>query len=186
MSKSALASKLGIGRRTIRYWIASGQLDRELDDDVVRCKKLWSAKKKIAYRWIDFLRSTAEDDLGAVHVSKNTNELKTQRLLGDSRMRIVVLGVVLALALPTLRSAQVDYESMRRVREMIREMAVGGTSGLPTWRDHQVHDDFTRETRQYVQGWGEREVLFMVATCDAGSILLANRGLVLALLHRSG
>ena len=62
MSKSALASKLGIGRRTIRYWIASGQLDRELDDDVVRCKKLWSAKKKIAYRWIDFLRSTAEDD----------------------------------------------------------------------------------------------------------------------------
>ena len=153
---------------------------------MVRCKKLWSAKKKIAYRWIDFLRSTAEDDLGAVHVSKNTNELKTQRLLGDSRMRIVVLGVVLALALPTLRSAQVDYESMRRVREMIREMAVGGTSGLPTWRDHQVHDDFTRETRQYVQGWGEREVLFMVATCDAGSILLANRGLVLALLHRSG
>ena len=32
VSKSALASKLGIGRRTIHRWIASG----ELDDEVVR------------------------------------------------------------------------------------------------------------------------------------------------------
>jgi hypothetical protein len=34
-SKTELATKLGIGRRTIHYWIATGQLDRELDGETV-------------------------------------------------------------------------------------------------------------------------------------------------------
>ena len=93
-------------------------------------------------------------------------------------MRIVVLGVVLALALPTLGSAQVDYDRIRGVREMTRELLSGGDPGW-AWMDHQVEDNFTRETRQYVEGWGEREVLFLVASCDnVVSIVLANRGSV--------
>ncbi len=91
-------------------------------------------------------------------------------------MRIVALGVVLALALPTLGSAQVNYDGLRRVRELVLRF----TKSAPgyTWIDHQVEDDFTRETRQYVEGWGESEVLFLVVSCDAVSILFANKGSV--------
>ncbi len=61
---------------------------------------------------------------------------------------------------------------------MTRELLSGGDPGW-AWMDHQVEDNFTRETRQYVEGWGEREVLFLVASCDnVVSIVLANRGSV--------
>jgi transposase len=36
VSKAAIARELGISRRTVYRWIASGQLDRELDDGAVR------------------------------------------------------------------------------------------------------------------------------------------------------
>lgn len=36
MSRSAIAEQLGISRRTLYYWIDSGQLDRELDEEAVR------------------------------------------------------------------------------------------------------------------------------------------------------
>ena len=32
VGKAAIARRLGISRRTVYRWIASGQLDRELDD----------------------------------------------------------------------------------------------------------------------------------------------------------
>ena len=35
-SKAAVARRLGVSRRTVHRWIASGQLDRELDDEAVR------------------------------------------------------------------------------------------------------------------------------------------------------
>ena len=91
-------------------------------------------------------------------------------------MRSVALGVVLALALPALGNAQVDYDGLRGVRELLLRW----TEGAPgyTWIDHQEEDDFTRETRQYVEGWGESGVLFLVSSCDAVSILFANQGAV--------
>ena len=46
------------------------------------------------------------------------------------------------------------------------------------WMHHAVEDDFTGETRQYVDGWGESYVLFLVASCDAVAIAFANRGSV--------
>ena len=92
-------------------------------------------------------------------------------------MRSVALGVVLALALPALGSAQVNYDRLRGVRELVLKFTKGAGPGY-TWTDHQVEDDFTRETRQYVEGWGEREVLFLVASCDAVSILFTNKGSV--------
>jgi len=36
LSKAALAEKVGVSRRTIYYWLETGQLDRELDDQPVR------------------------------------------------------------------------------------------------------------------------------------------------------
>ncbi len=36
VSKAAIARQLGISRRTVYRWIASGQLDRELDDGAVQ------------------------------------------------------------------------------------------------------------------------------------------------------
>lgn len=39
VSKTALAKKLGVGRRTIYHWIETGQLDRELDEEPVRYKR---------------------------------------------------------------------------------------------------------------------------------------------------
>ena len=36
LSKAAIARLIGVSRRTVYHWIASGQLDRELDDVAVR------------------------------------------------------------------------------------------------------------------------------------------------------
>ena len=36
LTKAELAKKLGLHRRTIYHWIETGQLDRELDDKLVR------------------------------------------------------------------------------------------------------------------------------------------------------
>jgi transposase len=46
-SKSALAGKLGISRRTIYHWISSGQLDRDLDDLSVHYKERPATRRKI-------------------------------------------------------------------------------------------------------------------------------------------
>ena len=35
-TKSALAEKLGISRRTVYHWIGTGQLDRDMDAEAVR------------------------------------------------------------------------------------------------------------------------------------------------------
>ena len=107
-------------------------------------------------------------------------------------IRIVVLGVVLVLALPACTAEptqeppfQVDYDSIhgeiRTYREDIREVFPSDfvPNMLFTWTDDSVTDEFTGETWLYVKGWGEREVLFMVASCnDEVSIAFADRGLV--------
>ena len=52
-SKTALAEKLGIGRRTIHRWIVAGQLDRDLDDEAVHYKARPPVDRKIdPYRGI--------------------------------------------------------------------------------------------------------------------------------------
>ena len=52
-SKTALADKLRIGRRSIHRWIVAGQLDRELDDEAVHYKARPPVARKIdPYRGI--------------------------------------------------------------------------------------------------------------------------------------
>ena len=68
-SKSALAQKLGISRRTIYYWIDTGQLDRDLDEEAVRYKSRPEVARKIdPYRGIIELRLEAFPRLSAVRL----------------------------------------------------------------------------------------------------------------------
>lgn len=69
MSKSELASKLGIGRRTIHRWMASGELDRELDDDRVRYKRRPPRTRKMdRYKGIIHTRLDAFPSLSAARL----------------------------------------------------------------------------------------------------------------------
>ena len=47
LKKTELAQKLGLHRRTIYHWIETGQLDRELDDELVRYKPRPAVAKKL-------------------------------------------------------------------------------------------------------------------------------------------
>ena len=47
LSKQALAERFGVSRRTIYYWIQTGQLDRSLDDQPVRYKTRARTERKL-------------------------------------------------------------------------------------------------------------------------------------------
>ena len=52
-TKQAIAERLGVSRRTIYSWVATGQLDRELDGEPVEYRKRPPVKRKIdPYRGI--------------------------------------------------------------------------------------------------------------------------------------
>lgn len=68
-SKTDLAAKLGVSRRTIYQWINSGQLDRDFDDEGVRYQKRPSVDRKIdAYRGIIDARLGEFPKLSAVRL----------------------------------------------------------------------------------------------------------------------
>lgn len=53
LSKSEVAERLGVSRRTVYHWIGTGQLDRDLDDEPVRYKRRPPVGRKIdRYRGI--------------------------------------------------------------------------------------------------------------------------------------
>src|SRR5262245_2919613 len=60
LSKTALAAKLGISRRTVHHWIETGQLERELDDEPVRYKKRPLTPRKID-RYYGIIHSRLEE-----------------------------------------------------------------------------------------------------------------------------
>ena len=69
LSKAALAEKLGVSRRTIYYWLETGQLDRELDDQPVRYSGRPPVARKIdLYRGIIDTRLSAYPKLTAVRL----------------------------------------------------------------------------------------------------------------------
>jgi transposase len=47
LTKSAVAERLGISRRTVHHWIKTGQLERDLDDEAVRYRPRPPVKRKI-------------------------------------------------------------------------------------------------------------------------------------------
>jgi len=68
-SKSSLAEKLGVSRRTIYHWVATGQLDRDLDDEKVVYRTRSAVKRKIdRYKGIIHSRLTEYPELSAVRL----------------------------------------------------------------------------------------------------------------------
>jgi transposase len=86
LTKSELAEKLGIHRRTIYHWIETGQLDRDLDDELVRYKPRPAVAKKldpycaiIQARLEEFPRLSAKrlfDEIRAAGYSGGYTQLK--------------------------------------------------------------------------------------------------------------
>jgi transposase len=60
LPKAAIAERLGISRRTVYHWIATGQLDRKLDDEAVR----YGPRQQVACKLDDY-RALIAERLGA-------------------------------------------------------------------------------------------------------------------------
>ena len=69
LSKAEVAARLGISRRTVYYWVNSGQLDRELDDEPVRYKRRPAVARKVdAFRGVIETRLSEYPKLSAVRL----------------------------------------------------------------------------------------------------------------------
>jgi len=120
LSKSELADRLGISRRTVYHWLASGQLDRDLDDEPVCYSPRPSVERKIdRYRGIiedrlaEFPKLTAVrlfDEIQAAGYSGGYTQLK--ELVRQIRPAPPVEPVV-RFETPAGRQAQVDFAEFR-------------------------------------------------------------------------
>ena len=86
---------------------------------------------------------------------------------------LVVTAMLAAVASPGF--AQVDYDRMRNVRAVVEEL-IDDTSSR--WSIHDEEDSFTRETRRYVTGFGERGLLFIVANSESIAVLFRDDGTI--------
>jgi transposase len=69
LSKVEVAARLGISRRTVYYWVNSGQLDREIDDEPVRYKPRPAVARKVdAFRGVIETRLSEYPKLSAVRL----------------------------------------------------------------------------------------------------------------------
>lgn len=69
LSKAEVAARLGISRRTVYYWVNSGQLERELDDEPLRYKPRPVVTRKVdAFRGIVQMRLSEYPKLSAVRL----------------------------------------------------------------------------------------------------------------------
>ncbi|MGA2765145.1 MAG: IS21 family transposase [Spirochaetia bacterium] len=118
-SKSALAAKLGIGRRTIHRWIESGDLERDVDDEAVSYKARPAVERKIdPYRPIIEARLQAYPLLSAVRVHE---EIRASGYAGSytqvkeyvRQIRPVVPDAVVRFETPPSHHGQVDFADFR-------------------------------------------------------------------------
>jgi len=118
-SKSALAGKLGIGRRTVHRWIESGQLERDIDEEAVRYKSRPAVERKIdAYGPIIEARLQAYPLLSAVRLHE---EIKAAGYAGSytqvkeyvRQVRPVTADPVVRFETPPGHQGQVDFAHFR-------------------------------------------------------------------------
>lgn len=119
MSKSALARKLGIDRRSIYRWIEADQLDRDLDGEAVQYRARPSVARKIdPYRGIIEHRLEQFPKLSSVRLYE---ELQAAGYLGGytqlkeyvRTIRPVVVEPVIRFETPPGHQGQVDFAHFR-------------------------------------------------------------------------
>ena len=120
LSKAAVAERLGISRRTVYYWVDSGQLDRELDDEPVRYRVRPPVPHKLdAYRGIVEARLEEFPKLSAVRLFE---EIKAAGYEGGyTQLKEFVRSVrprppaepVVRFETPPAHQAQVDFAEFR-------------------------------------------------------------------------
>ena len=119
-SKSALARQLGVSRDTIHRWIRDGELDRDLESEVVRYGPRPPAPTKLdPYKPIIEARLAAYPELSAVRL---LDEIRAAGYLGGySQLKAFVQRVrptptpepVVRFETPAGRQAQVDFARFR-------------------------------------------------------------------------
>lgn len=118
-SKSALAQKLGISRRTIYHWIDSGQLDRDLDAEAVHYRCRPAVGRKIdPYRGIIDSRLDAFPRLSAVRLYQEILAAGytggyTQLKEYVRQVRPVSVEPLVRFETPPGEQAQVDFAHFR-------------------------------------------------------------------------
>jgi transposase len=118
-SKSALAHKLGISRRSIYHWIDTGQLERDLDEEAVHYRNRPPVERKIdPYRAIIDTRLQEFPRLSSVRLYE---ELRAVGYLGGytqvkeyvHTIRPVAVEPVVRFETPPGQQAQVDFAHFR-------------------------------------------------------------------------
>ena len=118
-SKTALAAKLGMSRRTIYHWIETGQLDRDADDEAAQYKA-----RPVVSRKIDAFRPIIEARLQAYPLLSSVRLLEEVRAAGYlggytqlkeyvRHVRPVVEDPVVRFETPPGHQAQVDFAHFR-------------------------------------------------------------------------
>ena len=120
IKKAELARRLGVSRRTLYYWVESGQLDRELDGQPVQYRPRPPVARKIdAYRPIIESRLAAYPKLSAVRLFE---EIKAAGYQGAyTQVKACVRQVrptlpvdpVVRFETPPGHQAQVDFAEFR-------------------------------------------------------------------------
>ena len=120
LTKTAIAQRLGVSRRTVHYWIETCQLDRELDDQTVDYKARAPVERKIdAYRGIVHARLEEFPKLSAVRIYEELRAAgyaggytQVKEYVRSARPRPVVEPVV-RFETPAGHQAQVDFAHFR-------------------------------------------------------------------------
>lgn len=119
LSRSAIATRLGMSERTIRRWIAAGELERDLDEPPRYKPRPPVAKKLDAYKGIILERLHDYPELSAVRLLE---EVRAAGYAGGySQLRDYVRSVrpqpaeepVVRFETPPAKQAQVDFARFR-------------------------------------------------------------------------
>ena len=117
--KAVLAAQLGVSRRTIHHWITTGQLDRDLDQEIVYSPRPPVATKLDAFKPIVRARLEAYPELSAVRLFE---EIRAAGYTGSyTQLKTFVRSVrpqkepepVVRFETPSGRQAQVDFARFR-------------------------------------------------------------------------
>lgn len=119
MSKAAIARKLDINERTIRRWIASGELDRDLDEPPRYAPRPTRPTKLDPFKALINARLEAYPELSAVRLLEEIRPLGYEG--GISQLRVYIAEVrprpapapIIRFETPAGHQAQVDFAEFK-------------------------------------------------------------------------